>query len=129
MREHLTLPKTDRLFGSLNTPTSILVRSQGKLYSCGVPPLDLEDGTLVEGPVEAQAEAVLKLMKQALEEAGSSMSKVIKTTIFVTDTSHFGPVNEVYEKHFEAPYPARSFIAVKPWAINMDIEIECIAEC
>lgn len=129
MREKVTLPKTDMLLANLKTPTSILVRSQGTLYSCGVPPIDLEKGALVEGPVEIQADAVLNLMKQALEEAGSSMAKVLKTTIFVTDTSHFGPVNEVYKKHFEAPYPARSFIAVKPWAINMDIEIECIAEC
>ncbi|MET1416589.1 Rid family hydrolase [Roseibium sp. HPY-6] len=129
MREKVSLPKTDKLLAKLKTPTSILVRSHGTLYSCGVPPIDLENGTLVEGSVESQAEAVLALMKQALEEAGSSMSKVIKTTIFVTDTSHFGPVNEVYKKHFEEPYPVRSFIAVKPWSINMDIEIECIAEC
>ncbi|WP_269799326.1 RidA family protein [Epibacterium ulvae] len=59
-----------------------------------------------------QTEAVLQIMKQALEGAGSSMEKVVKVTIYVTDTAHFGPVNEVYERYFSAPYPVRSFIAV-----------------
>ena len=127
MRQVVDLPENAAL-ARIGTPVSLLVASKGMLYSCGIPPFDPATGEILRGSIEAQAEAVLSLMKSALETAGSGMEKVVKTTIFVTDEAHFGPVNEVYRRYFSAPFPARSFVAIKPWTQPFDIEIECIAE-
>lgn len=128
MKEIVNLPSLNAALATLNTPTSLLVRSQGMLYSCGIPPMDLESKTLIKGDLTTQTEAVLSLMKSALEGAGSSLDKVVKTTIYVTDTAHFGPVNEVYKCYFTKAFPVRSFVAVAPWPLPFDIEIDCIAE-
>ncbi|MDO6727666.1 MAG: Rid family hydrolase [Cognatishimia sp.] len=128
MKDVVDLPALNAALATLKTPTSLLVRSGGQLYSCGIPPLDLERLEIVQGDLREQTEAVLQIMKQALEGAGSSMEKVVKVTIYVTDTAHFGPVNEVYERYFSAPYPVRSFIAVDAWPLPFDVEIDCIAE-
>ncbi len=128
MREIVDLPELNTILAGLNTPTSLLIRSKGMLYSCGIPPLDLERQELLQGSIEEQTYAVLNLMKLALEGAGSDLGKVIKTTIFVTKTAYFEPVNKVYCQFFAPPYPVRSFIAVSNWPLPFDIEIECIAE-
>ena len=66
-------------------------------------------------------------MKVTLETAGSSLEKVVKTTIFVIDPAAMEDVNDVYRReYFTADYPARGFVAVKAWPYNFDIEIECI---
>jgi len=62
--------------------------------------------------VAAQAEQALANMKRVLEDAGLSMNHVVKTTVFLTDMGNFAKFNEVYEKHFDAPRPARSAVAV-----------------
>ena len=126
--EVVDLPALNAVLAKLKTPTSLLVRSKGMLYSCGIPPLDLERGEILQGSLTEQTEAVLSLMKQALEGAGSGMAQVVKATIFITDTAHFAPVNEVYRQYFSEPFPVRSFVVVGRWPLPFDIEIECIAE-
>lgn len=128
MKEIVDLPALNAALAKLNTPTSLLVRSNGMLYSCGIPPIDIEAQVLIQGGLREQTAAVLNLMKLALEGAGSNLSKVVKTTIYVTDTAYFAPVNEVYKEFFPENYPVRSFVAVAPWPLPFDIEIDCIAE-
>lgn len=128
MKDIVDLPGLNTALATLKTPTSLLARSGGQLFSCGIPPLDLKTNTILQGDLKEQTEAVLEIMKQALEGAGSSMEKVVKVTIYVTDTAHFGPVNEVYQRYFKAPYPVRSFVAVRPWPLPFDVEIDCVAE-
>lgn len=128
MREIVSLPSLNDALASLNTPTSLFIKSKGMLYSCGIPPLNMETGELILGTIEEQTHAVLSLMQKALEDAGSGLSQVVKITIFVTDTKYFGPVNDIYKMYFKSPYPVRSFVSVGPWPIPFDIEIECIAE-
>ncbi|WP_417837716.1 RidA family protein [Thalassospira tepidiphila] len=128
MKEIVDLPGLNAALAALKTPTSLLVRSSGQLFSCGIPPLDLETQEIIQGDLRTQARAVLEIMKQALEGAGSSMEKVVKVTIYVTDTAHFAPVNEIYQQYFRAPFPVRSFVAVAPWPLPFDVEIDCIAE-
>ncbi|MDO6727692.1 MAG: RidA family protein [Cognatishimia sp.] len=128
MKEIIDLPHLNAALAKLNTPTSLLVRSKDMLYSCGIPPMDLEKQEIVQGDLKEQTTAVLSIMKAALEGAGSKLEKVIKITIYVTDTAYFGPVNEVYKEFFPDNHPVRSFVAVAPWPLPFDVEIDCIAE-
>jgi len=97
------------------------------LYSCGIPPIDPVTGEIVEGTVAEQTHAVFRIMKLALEAAGSCLERVVKTTIFVTDPDQMEAVNGVYRGYFQNDPPVRSFVAVKPWPFRFDIEIEIVA--
>ena len=77
--------------------------------------------------IKAQATASLANVKAILEEAGSSLGKVLKTTVFLTDMKDFAAVNEVYSTFFSQPYPARSCFAVKELPLGAKVEIEVIA--
>ena len=83
--------------------------------------------TLVEG-IEAQSEQVLKNMAAVLSAAGSSLDKVVKTTIFLADMADFPVVNGIYAEAFGDHKPARSTVQVAALPLGASIEIECIAE-
>jgi len=85
-------------------------------------------GEFLEASVEVQAKQVLENLSEVLKEAGSSMQKVIKTTIFLADMDDFAAVNEVYAKAFGEHKPSRSTVAVKTLPKNALIEIEAIAK-
>ncbi len=85
------------------------------------------DGSLVDGGVEAQTRQVLTNLGEVLKEAGSSLSKVVKTTIFLANMDDFAEVNRVYAEYFGDHKPARSTVAVKTLPLNVVIEIEAIA--
>lgn len=84
-------------------------------------------GEFLDGDVEVQARQVLENLSEVLKEAGSSMQKVIKTTIFLADMDDFLKVNEIYAKAFGGHKPARSTVAVKTLPKNALIEIEAVA--
>ncbi len=86
-----------------------------------------KDGDLVEGGVEVQAKQVLTNLSEVLKEAGSSLSSVVKTTIFLADMSDFAEVNKIYAEFFGDHKPARSTVAVKTLPLNVSIEIDAIA--
>ncbi len=85
------------------------------------------DGKLVEGDIKIQATQVLTNLSEVLKEAGSSLSKVVKTTIFLVNMEDFAQVNKIYAEFFGDHKPARSTVAVKTLPLNVDIEIEAIA--
>jgi len=85
------------------------------------------DGSFVEGDVEAQTIQVLENLKAVLKEAGSSLKKVVKTTIFLANMDDFAKVNEVYGAFFKEHKPARSTVGVKTLPKNALVEIEAIA--
>ena len=85
------------------------------------------DGSLVDGGVEAQTRQVLTNLTEVLKEAGSSLSRVVKTTIFLANMDDFAEVNRVYAEFFGDHKPARSTVAVKTLPLNVNIEIEAIA--
>ena len=87
----------------------------------------MTDGSIPEA-VEEQAANSLKNLQTILQEAGTDKSRVVKTTIFLTDMGDFGKVNEVYGAFFEGNYPARSCVAVRELPKAAKVEIECIAE-
>ncbi|NPA73946.1 MAG: RidA family protein [Epsilonproteobacteria bacterium] len=85
-------------------------------------------GEFLEGDVKTQAKQVLKNLSEVLNEAGSSLQKVIKTTIFLADMGDFVEVNKIYEEAFGDHKPARSTVAVKTLPKNALIEIEAVAK-
>ena len=97
------------------------------LFTSGQISLCPQSGEMVGSTVAEQTEQVVKNIKAILEEAGSSMSKVVKTTCFLIDMRDFAEFNSVYEKHFVSK-PARSTVAVRGLPRNAMVEVETIAE-
>ncbi|WP_042276186.1 RidA family protein [[Clostridium] dakarense] len=115
-----------------NAPGAIGPYSQGMIignlvYTSGQLPIDMKTGELVSEVKEA-TKASLNNVKAILEEAGTSMDKVFKTTVFVKDLNDFAAVNEVYATYFESNPPARSCVQVAKLPKDAVVEIEAIAE-
>ncbi len=108
-------------------PYSKAVQVGDLLYISGQLPLDKKTGEIPED-IEKQTENSLNNVKNILEELGSSMNKVIKTTVLLSDIKNFAKVNEVYGKFFEeGAYPARSCFEVAALPKDAKVEIEVIA--
>lgn len=108
-------------------PYSQAIVAGGFVYTAGQIPLDPDSGEMVEGGVEVQAERVLENLGAILAAAGSSFSKVVKTTVFLSDMDDYAAVNEVYARYFREPYPARSAIQVARLPRGVRLEIEAVA--
>lgn len=107
-------------------PYSQAIVANGFVYTSGQIGADPKTGTLVEG-IEAQTEQVLKNIAAVLKASGSSMENVVKTTVFLADLNDFAKMNEIYSKHFKAPFPARSTVQVARLPRDAKIEIEVVA--
>lgn len=115
-----------------NAPAAVGPYSQGigfesLVFVSGQLPIDPASGNLLGGPIEEQTRRSLENVKAVLEAAGSDMSKIIKTTIFVTDMDQFVAVNQAYAAYFEGAAPARSCVEVSRLPKDGQIEIEAIA--
>ena len=119
--------KTDKAPAAIG-PYSQAVSSGGFIFVSGQLPIDPLTGGFPEGGVEAQTRQSLTNMESILEEAGSGLDKVVKTTVFLTDMGDFAAMNGVYSEFFGTPYPARCAFAVKTLPKGALVEIECIAE-
>ncbi|MEZ4424099.1 MAG: RidA family protein [Gemmatimonadota bacterium] len=108
-------------------PYSQAIRVGRWLFCSGQIPLDPATGDVVSGDVAAQTERVFQNIRAILDEAGGSLERVVKTTVFLADMGSFGAMNEVYARHFGDHRPARSTIAVRTLPKNVDVEIEVIA--
>ena len=97
------------------------------VYTSGQIALDPASGELVSGGIENQTRRVIENLKAVLEEAGSGLESVIKTTCFLADINDFSDFNQVYAEYFTGK-PARSCVAVKTLPKNALVEIEAIAE-
>ena len=102
------------------------IRAGNLIFVAGQLGADPATGELADG-VAAQAERVLLNLTAVLDAAGASLDRVVKTTIFLSDMANFETVNEAYARHFPAPYPARSTVAVREMPRGGLVEIECIA--
>lgn len=108
-------------------PYSQAVVHNSIVYCSGQVPLIPDSMVLNSGDIKEQTEQVMKNLTAVLAEAGSSMDRVLKCTIFLADMEDFPVVNEVYGSYFVANPPARETVAVKTLPKNAAIEISCIA--
>lgn len=99
----------------------------GVVYCSGQIPLDPASMQVVAGGIEAQTERVLTSMAAVLRKAGSDMSKVMKTTVFMSNLEEFSKMNAVYQRAFGEHAPARSTVQVARLPLDVMVEIECIA--
>ncbi|KAK1813930.1 hypothetical protein LTR12_011678 [Friedmanniomyces endolithicus] len=106
-------------------PYSQAVQAGPHIFVSGQIPADAE-GKLTEGSIADKTKACCEGVKNILEEAGSSIAKVVKTTVFITTMDNFAEMNGVYEQYFTHK-PARSCVAVKELPKGVPVEIECIA--
>lgn len=109
-------------------PYSQAIKVGGLVFVSGQLPIDPATGAFAEGGIKELTRQSLTNMKAILEEAGTSMANVVKTTVFLADMSDFAAMNEVYAEFFAAPFPARSAVAVKTLPKGALVEIECIAQ-
>jgi 2-iminobutanoate/2-iminopropanoate deaminase len=117
-------PKAPSAIGPYSQATVV----NGMVYTSGQIAL-LADGsdTLLQADVATQTQQVLKNLSEVLQEAGSSLQDVVKTTIFIADMDHFATINEIYESFFATHKPARSTVAVKTLPKNALVEIDAVA--
>jgi 2-iminobutanoate/2-iminopropanoate deaminase len=108
-------------------PYSQAVRAGGLVFVAGQLPLDVHGGVIGQNDIARQTETVFAHMAAILREAGSSMEKVVKTTVFLTNLDDFAAMNDVYARCFDAPFPARSTVEINRLPKGMLIEVECIA--
>ncbi len=108
-------------------PYSQAIRAGGLVFCAGQAAIDPAVGKLIEGDVPAQTRRVLQNISAILEAAGTSPSKVVKTTVFLTDMANFKAMNEVYAEFFPEHPPARSTVAVAGLPLGAQVEIECVA--
>ena len=97
--------KTDRAPGAIG-PYSQAIEVNGMLYTSGVIPVDPATGE-IGNSIEQQAEQAFTNICNLVEDAGSSVDKIIKTTVFIKNMDDFGKINDIYMKHFKEPFPAR----------------------
>lgn len=113
-------------------PAAIGPYSQARIagalvYTSGQIGIIPETGAVAEG-LEAQAHQVFKNLTELLKAAGSDMSKVVKTTVFIKDMNDFAAINAIYAQYFAEPYPARSCVEVARLPKDVLVECELIAE-
>ena len=108
-------------------PYSQAVVWNGVAFLSGQIPLDPATGQIVEGDIVAQTERVLENLKAVLEACGSSLAKVLKTTVFVKDMGDFPKMNEVYGRYFGENPPARATVEAARLPRDVKVEIEAIA--
>ena len=103
------------------------MRSGEFVFVSGTPPLDPITGLLQSGDMRHQTATTLEAVKTCLDAAGSSLDKVIKCVVWITNAAPFDSVNKVYRCYFTTDPPARTFVTVQSWPREFDIEIEAIA--
>lgn len=108
-------------------PYSQAVRAGSLVFVSGQIPVDPLTGEVVRGDIRAQTRRVLENLKGVLEAAGSSLDKVVKTTVFLANMGDYGAVNEVYAEFFSGSRPARATVEVARLPKDVGVEIEAVA--
>jgi len=108
-------------------PYSVATVVNHFVYTSGQIGLNPETGSMVEGGLEAETRQVLDNLKAILEESGTSLENVMKTTVFLKDINDFAKMNAIYGEYFSENPPARSAIQVAALPKGALIEIEAVA--
>ena len=124
-REIVATDKAPRAIG----PYSQAVRAGGFVFLSGQIPLNPVSMELATGDVKVQTKRVIENLKAVLEAAGSSLDKVVKTTVFLKDMNDFAAMNEVYAQYFGKSVPARATVQAARLPKDVSVEIDAIAIC
>jgi 2-iminobutanoate/2-iminopropanoate deaminase len=108
-------------------PYSQAIVHDGIVYCSGQIPLDPESGEMKAVTIEEQTHQVMKNLQAVLETAGSGLSGIIRTTIYLQNLENFAKVNEVYASYLSKPYPARATVEVSKLPRGSQVEIDAIA--
>jgi 2-iminobutanoate/2-iminopropanoate deaminase len=122
-----TIIATDKAPAAVG-PYSQGIRVGGLIFTAGQGGLDPATGRMVEGGVEAQTRQTLENLRTILEAAGSSLSQVVKTTVFLQDIADFQAMNRVYAQFFGGQPPARTTVQAAALPLGALVEIEAVAE-
>lgn len=118
--------KTDKAPKAIG-PYSVGVKSGHFIFTAGQAGINPDTGEIVSGGIEAETRQVFKNLQAVLEEAGSSLDQVVKTTVFLKDMNDFSVMNAIYAEHFTGNYPARSTVQAARLPKDALVEIEMIA--
>ena len=121
-----TIVTTDKTAPAIG-PYSLGIRYGNLIFASGSAGLDPQSSKLVVGGIEAETRQTLLNLASILEGGGSSMAKVLKTTVFLKDMSEFAKMNAVYAEFFDHDPPARSTIQAAALPLGAAVEIEAIA--
>ena len=115
-----------------NAPVPIGPYNQGiitgsMLYTAGQIAIDPATGQFVQGDIKTQTQQVLKNIQSIIEQAGTTMQNVVKTSVFLRDMNDFAGMNEVYAEFFKNEFPARTTVAVLGLPRDAKVEIEAVA--
>ncbi len=108
-------------------PYSQAVEAGDFVFLSGVIPVDAEKGLSIKDDIRAATALILDNIKKVLAEAGTSLDKAVKVTVFLRDMADFTAMNEVYRNYFTENEPARSCVAVRELPGNYPVEIELVA--
>jgi 2-iminobutanoate/2-iminopropanoate deaminase len=117
---------TDRIAVPVG-PFSPAVRAGEFVYLSGQVAQDGTTGRLIAGDVAVQTEQIFKNLEAVLRAAGKTFADVVKVSVYLTDMADFAAMNIVYGRHFEAPYPARTTVAVASLPLGATVEIDIVA--
>ena len=108
-------------------PYSQAIEVNGFVFASGQIPINPATGDFVEGGIKEQTKQALTNASNILKEAGTDLSHVVKTTVYMADMGDFAAMNEIYAQFFYEPYPARSAVAVKALPKGALVEVEVLA--
>jgi 2-iminobutanoate/2-iminopropanoate deaminase len=108
-------------------PYSQAIRANGFVFVAGQLGLRPDHAEIVGEDVGEQTEQVFDNLQAILEEAGSGLDRIVKTTVFLTDLADFAGMNEVYARRLSEPFPARATVGISQLPSGAKVEIEAIA--
>ncbi len=108
-------------------PYSVAIKAGHFVFTSGQIGLIPETGNIIEGGVEAETRQALTNLSHVLEAAGTGLSRVVKTTVFLRDMGDFAKMNTIYGEFFPADAPARSAVQAAALPKGAAVEIECVA--
>lgn len=109
-------------------PYSQGIVSRNRIYVSGQGPVDPDTGEVIHGSPGEQTKRTLQNVEAILKAGGATLKNVVKATVFVRDMRYYDEINEVYGEFMSSPYPARSAVEVVKLPVDIDVEIEVIAE-
>jgi len=124
-RQPVETPQAPKAIG----PYAQAIRADGIVYTSGQIGIDPATGALVPGGIEAQTRRVLENLKAVLAAAGSSLDRVLRVTVYLTDLGHFQAMNRIFAEYLDSYRPARSTVGVAALPMGALVEMDMIALC